>query len=178
MDQQTPAMRGPSFEPRPSARRIGGLRLADAITLVSVGLVVLLVSLPRLRDFALRENEADARIVVARIGELVLEHDSPAALREVLAASPDWLRRLGDAEWLEGGRMLRRHGYLFDLVRIRPDGAVAVRAWPLEHGGTGHAAFVWTADTGLLGHGNEGGAWSGPGDPPRVEPAAGWRIQR
>lgn len=148
--------------------RSGALHWADAAVLAAVGLVVLLVSLPRLREFALRENEADARTLVARLGELCsrelsapdasAQSASPASLSEMLARTPQLAARLEDAEWLEQGALLRRHGYLFELT-VHESGAALV-AWPWEHGRTGCRAFRWKTGA-VEGHPNPAGAWSG-----------------
>lgn len=146
---------------------------ADAAVLAAVAVVVLLVSLPRLREFALRENEADARTLVARLGELCAQGAPPASLGEVLARAPLLAARLEDAEWLGGGAVLRRHGYLFEL-----DSSVAqpiIRAWPWEHGRTGCRAFRWRTGA-LEGHPNLAGGWNGlPPSAPDELSAAEWR---
>ena len=51
------------------------MRALDALTLAAVALVVLLVSLPRLEDLAIRENEADAARLAKRLGALAGEED-------------------------------------------------------------------------------------------------------
>jgi len=170
----------------PAAARRGRLRVLDGLTLVAVGVVVLLVSLPRLREFALDENEGDARRLVAHLGEL-LSHpvqaaDAPAEqasnVEQLVHGSRDLARQLDDAEFLEHGRLLRRHGYLFELTpRAQPGAATCVRAWPWHYQQTGLSAFAWTPKAGLQAHANDGGLWSGPEQPPN-EPdlAAGWKV--
>jgi hypothetical protein len=158
----------------------------DGLTLVAVGVVVLLVSLPRLREFALDENEGDARRLVAHLGEL-LAHPVRAAespepevsnVEQLVHASRDLARQLDDAEFLEQGRLLRRHGYLFELTpRVDEGSATGVRAWPWHYRQTGLSAFAWTPDAGLQRHANDGGLWSGPEQPPGApDPAGGWRV--
>jgi hypothetical protein len=140
------------------------LHWADAAVLTAVGVVVLLVSLPRLREFALRENEADARRLTARLGELC-ERAQAAPVRDLgalLASEQQLLQRLDDADWLADGAVLRRHGYLFGLA---PDGQSVV-AWPWEHGRTGVQVYR-SAHEKLEGHPNPGGAWSGLASPPQ-----------
>lgn len=150
-----------------------GLSTADHLTLLAIGVVVLLVSLPRLRRFALRENELDA-IQALR----VLASDAAArpevlaagGLGALLATSERHRSRLADLEVLDDGR-LRRHGYLLDAVEPEP-GRWVLRAWPWEHGRTGLGAFVATAE-GVRGAANENGRWSGPSAPPPARTAGG-----
>lgn len=168
------AMRG-----RTRAGRIGAL---DALTLAAVALVVLLVSLPRLQDLAVRENEGDARWLTERLAELggeapLAAHD----IRGLLAGEPTLTRLLDDAEYLEGGRLLRRHGYLFELVAGDGDAGEcavrAVRAWPWRYERTGRQAFLWRCGEPLRAHANPGGRWSGPGrPPPQLGDGEGWKA--
>ncbi len=133
--------------------------------------VLVLVSLPRLQAFALHENEADAAELTHLLGrELAALRQAPRDLAAVSAAAG--IQGLGDdLEWLHGGRLLRRHGYLFELAPA--SAGAAVRAWPESYGATGRSAFLFRADEGLLRHGNGAGLWSGPGAPPLArEP--GW----
>jgi hypothetical protein len=169
-----------------AAARRGRLRVLDGLTLVAVGVVVLLVSLPRLREFALDENEGDARRLVAHLGELlsspVHAADEPAAdpanVEQLIHGSRELARQLDDAEYLDQGRLLRRHGYLFELTpRASPGSVTGVRAWPWHYRQTGLSAFAWTPDAGLQGHANDGGRWSGPQQPPNApDLAAGWKV--
>lgn len=157
--------------------RSGALHWADAAVLAAVAVVVLLVSLPRLREFALRENESDARTLLARLGELCTR-ESPvqdgqlATLTEVLARAPQLAARLDDAEWLQGGAVLRRHGYLFELEASAP--TPVIRAWPWEHGRTGCSAFRWRMGA-LEGHPNPTGEWSGMASGEAELSPAEWR---
>jgi hypothetical protein len=151
------------------------MRAVDALTLAAVALVVLLVSLPRLRDLALRENEADAAWLARRLAELSTE-DAPATLGELFVEEGSLRRLAEDAELLEEGRLLRRHGYLFELL---PPPRRAVRAWPWEAGRTGRVALVWTPALGLVGHPNADGRWSGERPPaPEAAVDGGWRRVR
>ena len=150
------------------------MRAADVLTLAAVALVVLLVSLPRLRDLALRENESDALWLTQRLSELATVRES-RSVQELLEAAPDLRRQIDDAQYLEGGRLLRRHGYAFEVL-AQPgaaDGSLAVRAWPWRAGRTGGSAFVWTASGGLLGNANRAGRWSGERAPPTEADEAG-----
>jgi hypothetical protein len=150
------------------------MRAADVLTLAAVALVVLLVSLPRLRDLALRENESDALWLTRRLSELATARE-PRSVQELLEAAPDLRRQIDDAQYLEGGRLLRRHGYAFEVLEQpgAAQGSLAVRAWPWRAGRTGGAAFVWTASGGLLGSANRAGRWSGEQAPPTEVGAAG-----
>jgi hypothetical protein len=165
---------------RASRAQVGRLRAADVLTLAAVALVVLLVSLPRLRDLALRENESDALWLTQQLAELAGERE-PQSVQALLEGAPDLRRQIDDAEYLEGGRLLRRHGYAFEvLARSGTEGgAPAVRAWPWHAGRTGATAFVWTASRGLVGNANREGRFSGErAPPPETDGAAGWHPVR
>jgi cytochrome c-type biogenesis protein CcmH/NrfG len=157
------------------------MRAADAATLTAVVAVVLLVSLPRLRDFALRENESDARQLVQRLAELVAD-PAPASATptagELLQARPQLRRELNDLELLEGGRTLRRHGYLFQVVPAVSGPAPAVRAWPWKHGRTGRRAFLAVPGQGLFASANQGGHWTGEAPPPTSPDEGDWARVR
>jgi hypothetical protein len=139
---------------------------------------------PRLRGFALRENELDA-IQTARLFAEVLPRpvpDAAAPAIEALVAENGLARQLADAEFLAGGRLMRRHGYLFEVTRVSvgsaeaPPTELCVRAWPWEPGRTGVAAFVGRPSGVVLGHPNAG-RWSArPGPPERVD--AAWQPLR
>jgi hypothetical protein len=151
-------------ETQATAKR--GLSFVDAAVLGLVALVVLLVSLPRLREFALRENELDAIRALRVLSEDAVEHADVLAagdLGALLAASSDHRVRLEDVEVLPGGR-LRCHGYLFAAALA--DGARPVLvAWPWEHGSTGIAAFAIEPGGEPLGLRNDEGVYSGPNGP-------------
>jgi len=170
------------------------LPAADVLTLVAVGLVVLLVSLPCLRDFAVRENEREARALLPRLAGLTgqkLETAEPAraALDPVLdigrlfAARPGLAAGLPDARAGDDGRTLRHHGYVFAGLRAASGGRVALLAWPWDHGRTGEQAYLFLPGQGLFEHPNPGGRWSGARGPELDEldelaappdPSAGW----
>ncbi len=156
------------------------LSWTDRLTLAAIGLVVVIVTLPVLRGFALRANELDALRTVRALAAQPAVPASVAAPGDLaaLAANDRALqRRLEDLEILPDGR-LRRHGYLFDVVHAGAGGSM-LRAWPWEHGQTGRGAFVWTAQTGLLGHANGEGLFSGPDQAPVQVPGPGWvRMKR
>lgn len=144
-------------------------RWLDYLTVGAIALVVMLVSIPRLRAFALRENELDAM----RMLRALATHPAPTGvdpsrmdLAAVVAHDAALKRRLEDLEFVDGGR-LRRHGYLFDRA-VGPSGEPMLRAWPWAHGQTGRGAFVWTPQRGLLGCANEDGRFSGDGGAPEA----------
>jgi hypothetical protein len=163
----------------PRARARGGLSAVDYLTLFLIGLVVVLVSLPRLRRFALRENELDAIALLEDLGHDMSEFGEglPASgIVALLASNPRHEDRFEDLEVLPGG-LLRRHGYLFDAEERAP-GVWVLRAWPWGYGHTGLGSFVFSPGEGLLGNENAGGLCDGPGRPPDSEEAqtgrAGW----
>lgn len=155
--------------------------LVDWLTIAAIALVVVLVSIPRLRGFALRANELDAMHMLHALSAQPAppgraSHTEDLAL--LVSRDPALRRKLEDLECLDDGR-LRRHGYLFDMTMLRP-GEPMLRAWPWNHGQTGRSAFVWTPQRGLLGIANADGRFSGPEHPPRPEDVgADWlRIPR
>ncbi len=159
----------------------GGLTAVDYMTLFLIGLVVVLVSLPRLRRFALRENELDAIALLESLGGDMSEQAEslPAGgIAALLASSPRHENRFEDLELLAGGE-LRRHGYVFDAIEIGP-GEWALRGWPWEHGHTGLGAFVYSPARGLFGNPNTRGSWDGPGRAPdaiqALSEGTGWRV--
>jgi hypothetical protein len=155
------------------------MRFADAATLVAVGVVVLLVSLPRLKEFALRENEGDARALTVRLGRWLAAQDGARVQNagELVERDEPLAKQLDDLEVLGDGRLLRRHGYLFEVLEgpASTSAGATVRAWPWRHSKTGMSAFAWTADQRLLGDPNLDGAWSGLDSPPEVA-GAEWRV--
>lgn len=108
--------------PFPPRRTLGGLSVLGAVSLISVVSVLVLVSLSRLRGFTLHENALDARTTVRYLADefalLEQQHPDPQVGR-LLENSRELRHALSDTEILEGGRLLRRHGYLFALVPRR-----------------------------------------------------------
>ncbi len=142
--------------------RARGLVRGPWLLLVAVGLVVVLVSLPLLRGLALKENELDAIQTMNLLGREVFAAEAePRTLGELVQTDERLLRRLPDTCLMEDGRLLFRHGYLFELVRP-PEGAPGLYAWPFAYGETGLGAFHATSAGELLGHPNQEARWSGP----------------
>src|SRR5689334_4788451 len=169
--------------PLERARARTGLSAVDYLTLFLIGLVVVLVSLPRLRRFALRENELDAMALLQDLGRDMSEFGEglPASgIVGLLASNPRHEDRFEDLEMLPGG-LLRRHGYLFDAQESAP-GQWVLRAWPWGYGHTGLGSFVFSPGEGLIGNENTGGLYDGPGRPPDPDEAhtgrAGWCALR
>jgi hypothetical protein len=160
------------------ARR--GLSFADHATLVLIGLVVVLVSLPRLRRFALRENESDAaRMLRVLWTEAEVQGVSlhPGILGALFGPGTGLQNRSEDVELLEDGRLCR-HGYLFDVVESA-GGETFISAWPWEYGRTGLGAFAIGASGGVLAHENANGGLSGPLRAPsgtELADTRGWRT--
>lgn len=146
------------------------MRWLDALSLFAIGLVVVLVSVPRLRALALRSNEDDAWQMIRLLGQEAFGGEVLAApnrdLGQLVDERPGLAHRLDDTEVLQQGRVLRRHGYLFDLIEA--GGRHELRAWPWRHGRTGVAAFVFTDRGELFGHPNPQALWSGLGRPPAI----------
>jgi len=172
---------------------VAGLTPSGSLSLLAVVAVLVVVSVPRLRGLALQENLADARATAQVLAHALAEHEADAGasvgLDELLASAP--LDSLSDAEILAEGRLLRRHGYLFELTRLfapadatwgGPEaerGLAAVRAWPWAHGRTGTKAYLILADGTRLEHPNDPPRWQGlggAGATPLEVP--GWRVAR
>ena len=126
-----------------------------------VALVVVLVSLPLLRSVALKENEVDALRALNLLGPQVFAADAQVEdFRTLLEPESELGRRLPDSRLVDGGRVMFRHGYLFEIVPLE-DGQRLLRAWPLDHGKSGLGAFWANADGQVLGHPNGAAQWSG-----------------
>jgi hypothetical protein len=143
--------------------------LVDHAVLALIGVVVVLVSLPLLRRFALHENETDAIRALRALGEEMVARPpagSPPELAALVASSPGRRMLSEDLEVLADGR-LRRHGYMFAWVggddgERAPGAGGAIVAWPWEHGRTGLAAFAIEPGGPVLGLANADGRYSGP----------------
>ena len=175
--QKPPVARAAPTLPLALERRARGVSAGGVLSLAAVLAVLVLVSLPRLQAFALEENETDAAALTRVLGRALAQLQQPAGAAAPAPTLAEVARAAGldghrdDVEWVDAGRVLRRHGYLFELCP-RPGGAV-LRAWPWAHGDTGRAAFVFRPAEGVLRHGNPAGAWTGPGRPPAGD-GAGW----
>ena len=136
---------------------------AQALTLSAVGLVLFLVSVPRVHQFALQDNERDAVSSLITLSKVVHagENESP---ERALPPQETWDQemncKLYDARPAEGTSLIQRHGYLLELAH-RSDGTPFIRAWPSEHGATGRSADLFDLEQGLIEHSNPNGAWSG-----------------
>ncbi len=180
-DDTNPA--GTDVANRPRARRSP----VDVAVLALIGVVVVLVSLPKLRHFALQENESDAIHALRTLGDDALEHEELFAsgrLAALVDAVPGRRRHLEDLETLSDGK-LRRHGYVFDWIEGE-DGGTAIVAWPWEHGRTGVAVFAVVPGGPVLGLANADGRYGGarrpppPSQEPRSSPdeAVAWTALR
>jgi len=171
-----------------------GLSPSGFVSLAAVLAVLLVVSLPRLRDMARLENEGDARATAELLVRAIapLEGAGPDARLATLADRGSLTRGLADGEWLESGRVLRRHGYLFELctppaplqaasLSLALTGSFgaerprfAVRAWPWS-GDTGQRVFVASDCGTVLAHSNREARWQGLERPPRASELSGWQ---
>jgi hypothetical protein len=190
-----PVLQEREFEHATERHRLpGGLSPSGALSLLAVVAVLIVVSVPRLRGIALQENEVDAR-ATAQLLAGALRGEAPGAapsLRELLQRD-ELSGALSDAELLASGRILRRHGYLFELTRLplglslaaspllflRPEPAAlgpmpAVRAWPWKRGSTGAASFLVTSAGATLVRSDL--PWEGPDDAgAAIDGVAGWQ---
>lgn len=131
---------------------------------LAIGLLVPLVSMPRLEAFARNANESDALEALRVLAHSLFE-DGAASLElsEVLARE-DVGHRLGDARALDGN-LWRYHGYLFQIMRPAQLPPVLL-AWPRDCGVTGRPAFAAQARNRILIHSNRQAQFSGQGAPP------------
>ena len=150
------------------------------LSLAAVALVLFCFTVPRLHGFMLHANEVDALVTARRLARALVAgagvRRGGAGQGETGTRVEDVFRdaRLGrelsDAEFLAGGRVLRRHGYLFRIATPfrEADGARGiVLAWPWRHGLTGARALAVEAGGRALMH---AGFWSGLERPPPVPP--------
>ena len=168
---------------RPDQRR-AGLSGSGTVSIAAIVCVLVLVSLPRLRKMALHENELDARATALALARELPRHEADArAVPAIgtLVRADELARQLADFELLDGGRRLRRHGYVFEVVTLPPQlpvlaaffpvrlaapgpiegPQIGIRAWPWKHGQTGSAALIATGET-LYEHPNVPVRWEGP----------------
>ena len=148
----------------------------QALTLSAVGVVLFLVSVPRVHQFALQDNERDATSSLLTLSKTVQAAEGEGSAR-YLPSPGTWDQeincRLYDAHTTEESSLIQRHGYLLEFVH-RADGTEFLRAWPSKHGATGRSAYLLDPERGLIEHPNSDGAWSGPTSqrPDGTEP--GW----
>lgn len=162
-------------------RTFFGLSFSGALSLAAVVVVLVVVSVPRLQDLARQENEADARATAQLLARALGSFPAPFAptMRE-LVRRPELSGGLLDAELLQRGALLRRHGYLFEVTQLAPSMSLpaaplalisgetgvlksmpAIRAWPWRHGSSGELAFLVTAAGASLLHPNSEPRWHG-----------------
>jgi len=158
------------------------VRHLDRATILGILLLVVLVTLPRLRGLAIQENELDALRTLGILGGEVFaaDHAGPDQLGDLFAAAEGLdsalERRLADTRVLDDGQRIVRYGYLFELTGDAADPAGrGLRAWPVEEGRTGQGAFWLNADLELRGNANREARWSGAGRPPVAGDVREWR---
>ncbi len=174
-------------------RRIG-MSTSGLLTLVVVVAVLFVISLPRLRNFARRENERDALHAAALLAGELPSPSADAAAPRLDELAQELLRQLPDTEVLQEGLLLRRHGYVFALRHVTPPppapgvvlagerdpaSLLAVHAWPWQHGPTGSLSFVALPDGRVYRSGRATGAWNETAAR-NVGPWSwtGWQVER
>lgn len=129
----------------------------------SIVTLVVLTSLPRLREFVVRSNEIDARDTLVRLAALDLDHSN---LGDLMDSSPSLRRRFQDGVLTEDGELLRFHGFCFAIARPGDDGenpgGWRLLAWPELFGRSGVRTFCASSAGGFWAHPNARGRWSGP----------------
>jgi hypothetical protein len=162
-----------------ASSRAGAARISTAgiASLAAILAVLVFVSIPRLRGLAQLENETDAKQTLelfrAALPVLAAEAGATAPAIQTLARGEPIAHALCDGEFLEEGRTLRRHGYLFRLVEVPGTRGHAILAWPWKHAATGRSAFLFTSTGQILEHANTPPRWSGPALQLLVTPS-GW----
>lgn len=149
---------------RALAGRRGRLSAYGWSALLCIVAIVAMVSLPRLREWGMRENAMDA----ARLAKLLAQSaaarrathpgEPPPSLRELVAADASLQRALVDSEWMPRGE-LRCHGYLFALAQ--GPGSSWLLAWPWTYAKTGRESLACAPDGALRRNANERGSYSG-----------------
>lgn len=130
-------------------------RIPDGVLLFAVIAVVCLVSLPRLEDYVLRTNEADAQLALVVLGGICFPQGSrptPAAeggLGSLWLGDESLRHRLGDARPVEGTQDLLFHGYFYRLERDA-QGRAQLLAWPRKVGRTGTGTYTWRPVEGVI----------------------------
>ena len=142
------------------------------ITLSAVAVLLFLVSVPRVHQLALQDNQRDAQSAVRALAKAAFPLSAPQSLSSYelsLALS----ERLRDVRYHKDSGLIQRHGYLFE-VSTGPKGRDLVRAWPVDHGETGIMAYVMNQDASLMTHRNSNAAWSGLSVTRPTGKEAGW----
>lgn len=165
----------------------------DLSILIGVVAVVVIVSMPRLSAFARSENRADAVRLARRLAQ-VFDDSQPGAppiqdVRELFQRLPRQTRRqFEDQSVLDDGRLILRHGYFFEYVRVPgfegdAAGARVIRAWPERFGGAAAPVFLALSANAVLTHDRLEPACYGFDNPPPIESAQpadlharGWRA--
>ncbi len=163
---------------QPSFSKCGRVQSLDIAILIGIVAVVVIVSLPRLSAFARRENEADAQHLVRRLTQL-FDDDSlaaapPANTKSLFELLPRATRRqFEDQSSVDDGRVLLRHGYYFEYLRVPAfagdtRGRMSVRAWPDRRSGAGSPSFFGFSSTAVLRHASLGLDPGGLDAPPQI----------
>ena len=166
--------------------RGAGLSPSGTLSLLAIAAVLVVVSVPSLRGLAVQENEADARAtaqLLARALRAAEEPGTPAPSLRAILREPELAGVLADAELLAKGSVLRRHGYLFEIVQfargLEPGavgGRLAIRAWPWDRGSTGEAGVLVTSAGACLVPPTPAPRWEGlESAGVALEQLAGWR---
>jgi hypothetical protein len=129
------------------------------LALGAVAVLLFLVSVPRVHELALQDNQRDAQSAVRVLAEAAF----PASATEKLSPyelSVALSERLRDVRFHKDSGLIQRHGYLFE-VSSDTKGSDLIRAWPVDHGETGVMAYMMDNDSPLRTHRNSNATWSG-----------------
>ena len=145
------------------------------LTLSAVAGLLFLVSVPRVHQLAVHDNQRDAMSAVLLLVPPVFnDADLGATPPSNESLSQELGHRLNDVRYDPRSRLIRRHGYFLD-VGLTHDRHGIIRAWPERHGRTGVSAFVYDRSRGLLSNPNASAAWSGAGSIRPDGTEAGWQ---
>ncbi|HUR28474.1 MAG TPA: hypothetical protein VM509_09830 [Planctomycetota bacterium] len=181
------------FPSPPRRSPSGRIQWLDLALLIGIVAVVVIVSLPRLSAFARSENEADARRMVRRLAQLfdddALAAAPPADIKSLFERLPRAARRqFEDQVVVDEGRILLRHGYYFEFLRVPSftgdtRGILTLRAWPARPSEIALPSFLGFSGTHVLRHTALVPAPSGPDAGPEVGSplltdlrARGWEL--
>ena len=105
------------------------------ITLGAVATLLFLVSVPRVHQLAVQDNQRDAQSAVRALAQEAFRGSTPGAM-DAQRLSLLLGERLRDVRYNDNSDLIQRHGYLFEVLSRR---ARCHRSGRLRHG-PGHRA--------------------------------------
>ncbi|MBJ01653.1 MAG: hypothetical protein CMK00_02140 [Planctomycetes bacterium] len=142
------------------------------LTLAAVAALLFLVSVPRVHQLAVQDNQRDAQSALRALAKAAFQ-DPPEASATPRELSVALSERLRDVRYHEPSGLIQRHGYFFEASSA-PGGLELIRAWPVDYGETGVFAYVMGSDASLRTHKNVEAAWSGASSERPTGEERGW----